>query len=203
MMIEKNYKIIPDALLKVRKGIDIEDRESFKSLGYVACKELTKEQLDKLKILNNYLTDYEKEIKIQIENMISYAQKKVNNHKDWIDELDELEVVINFFLSENDPCYEEDEDNILITMTDSFFADREIYGIADGVNHNKYAHWDEKLMKDGIKHPMYGEYHCWIFHGLYDHTQLHWEEILRIGSLDVDFKLKMGSGYREISKIYK
>lgn len=33
-------------------------------------------------------------------------------------------------------------------------------GVDDGQNHNEFAGWDEKLMRDGKIHPMYGDCHC-------------------------------------------
>jgi len=35
-------------------------------------------------------------------------------------------------------------------------------------------------------HPMKGEFHCWLYHCLYDHMNLSWDDILRIGMIWVD-----------------
>jgi len=33
---------------------------------------------------------------------------------------------------------------------------------------------------------MYGEFHCWLFHCLYDHENLTWEEIASIDMIWID-----------------
>lgn len=48
----------------------------------------------------------------------------------------------------------------------------ERWGMDDGENHNEFE------FRQG--HPMFGEHHCWLFHCLYDHNYLTWEEIASI-----------------------
>ena len=38
------------------------------------------------------------------------------------------------------------------------------FGIDDGIDHNEFQHMDG--------HTMQGEFHCWLYHFLYDHTDL-------------------------------
>jgi len=199
-MIEKDDETT-QALLKIRNNIDIDDYEKFETLGYVTCDKLTTEQLKRLQVLNLYLFEYEKEIKQQVIDLIRYAQKKEKDPNDLIETFFSVNVVLSFYLDENDPCYEEDEDNTLIEMNQRFFDIESIYGIADGVNHNDFAHWDEKVLRNGKKHVMYGDFHCWSFHGLYDHTQLQWEEILRIGSVEMNITMEMFNEARKIPKV--
>jgi len=40
--------------------------------------------------------------------------------------------------------------------------------------------------------------HYLIFHGLYDHTQLHWKEILHIVGIDIDITLTLGINPKNI-----
>ena len=201
-MIEKYIDITEDALLRVRNGIDMEDYEKFKTLGYVGCDGLTQEQLKKLKALNLHLVEYEKEIKKQVIDVIDYSMKKVKDPTDWITGVVGIEVVMSFFLADDDPCCRDDSDNLLVIMSQDFCESRDIYGIDDGINHNEFRGWTKDVLTTNIDHPMCGDYHCWIFHGLYDHTELQWEEILRIGSIDVDVKLRMDNERRDVPNLY-
>jgi hypothetical protein len=36
---------------------------------------------------------------------------------------------------------------------------------------------------------MKDDYHCWLFHSLYDHSDLNWEDILNIGEIYSDIKV--------------
>jgi len=141
---------------------------------------------------------------LEVEYWFVFDDLRLIVHKDFEtirDKIFSVNVVLSFYLDENDPCYEEDEDNTLIEMNQRFFDIESIYGIADGVNHNDFAHWDEKVLRNGKKHVMYGDFHCWSFHGLYDHTQLQWEEILRIGSVEMNITMEMFNEARKIPKV--
>jgi len=59
-------------------------------------------------------------------------------------------------------------------------TDDERFGMYDGKNHNEFE------FRQG--HPMFGEHHCWLFHCLYDHEYLTWEEIASIQNFWVDIK---------------
>lgn len=52
--------------------------------------------------------------------------------------------------------------------------------LADETNHNEYEFHQS--------HPMKDEIHCWLFHALYDHEHLSWEEIASIETFRVDLK---------------
>ncbi len=173
-MIEQNYKEPSDTLLRMRKG------KKYYELNN-NIKDLTDEELTKLQILNTYLLEYEKYLKVQIKEHIAFALNKVNNLNDWVNDFEGCEVELYFYLAENDPNYSDDNNNIIIIMSQMEYAKKEIYGLADGENHI-----DTPLRNN---HPL-SDYHCWSFHGLYDHTQLTWKEILRIDSIDVNIKLK-------------
>lgn len=51
--------------------------------------------------------------------------------------------------------------------------------IGDGINHNA---------RNPENNPMKGEHHCWLYHCLYDHTSLSWEEITTIQTFWVEIK---------------
>jgi hypothetical protein len=49
-------------------------------------------------------------------------------------------------------------------------------------NHNAYQH-DE--------HPLKNQHHCYLFHHIYDHTYLAWEDIIRIEQIWIDVILSV------------
>ena len=190
-MIEQYPETTEDALLRVRKDI----KEN------VDCDELTHEQLKELQTLNSHLMEYEKDIKVQIQDTLNFAKKKLDNPNDPVDNIAEVQVTMNFYLADDNPYYRNDSDNLLVSMNQGFYDVSEIYGIDDGVNHNEFQGWDENLRTNNLAHPMHKDYHCWIFHGLYDHTQLHWEEILHIGEIDIDITLTQGTKPKKVPKL--
>ena len=95
----------------------------------------------------------------------------------------ELECEFAFLLSEDDDYFDENEDNILASITESakgISSAPDHHGINDGENHNDFVRLAE--------HPMGGEFHSWIYHSLYDHIHLSLEGIARIGDILVDIK---------------
>ena len=177
-MVEKDRKDTPETLIKIRNGLTEEE------LDYDKYNKLTSIEYKKLQELNAKLVGYEKEIKKQVKDLLDFASKKINDSKDWINNLDEVEVELFFYLSEEDENYgTSDTDNILISMFQGFHFDLDIYGIDDGQNHNDKS----------IKHPLGKDYHCWIFHSLYDHTQLQLKELARIGDIDVNMILRINN----------
>ncbi|MGE0739512.1 hypothetical protein [Sulfurimonas sp.] len=45
-----------------------------------------------------------------------------------------------------------------------------------------------KKLNKGLRAEMLGEHHCWLYHCIYDHTILSWEEIASISHIAVDIK---------------
>lgn len=160
-MVEKYDIDAKDALLRVRDTMRYD-------------KDLTSEQLDRLKALNLQLSQYENKIKEQVK------------------QLGACEVEMSFYLEEDHPSYKDEDDNILMIMSQDFSDKRDIYGIADGKNHNDFRGEAWRT------NPMCDEYHCWTFHALYDHTELEWEELLLIGSIGVDIKMIVSDSFRVI-----
>ena len=128
--------------------------------------------------LNNKLADIETGIKKECRGLIDQLEKRINDPNDWLDDY-EIDVVITFILKGDDPEYSDRSDNILVELDESVKGEIWEYGIGDGKNHSEYQHWD---------HPMKDEHHCWLYHCLYDHTDLGWINVLRIGSIWVDIK---------------
>ena len=81
-------------------------------------------------------------------------------------------------------CYNADEDSeplcVLHEGLDGISTkwDREFF-IGDGINHN---------VSNPENNPMKGEHHCWLYHCLYDHTHLSWEEVTSIQTFWVEIK---------------
>jgi len=94
----------------------------------------------------------------------------------------ELEAVITYHLRQDDPGYREDDDNILAEQTEYLTGvsldagGRNRTLLADGRNHNDHPEPE-------------GEIHCWLYHDLYDHRNLDWADMLRIGLVWLDIKV--------------
>lgn len=133
-----------------------------------------------LQRLNDQFTVIEQHVKREALALLVHLESKVQDPADWICDY-EIELRVQCWLREDDPAYREDDDNILVTLTEYLKPLQDLtdhFGIDDGVNHNEFQ------FRDG--HPMQGEYHCWLYHCLYDHTGLRWKDLLRIGRLWVD-----------------
>jgi len=132
--------------------------------------------------LNEILAKTEKNIKKEALSLMVDYQRKVDDEAEWIADY-EADVDISFWLKESDPAFDEDQDNILVVLNEPLKhcheGDIEYY-LGGNVNHNEFQHWPD--------HPMKDEFHCWLYHCLYDHTELGWIDILRIGSIWVEIK---------------
>lgn len=139
---------------------------------------LTHEQRQYLMKINSTLAELEKHIRKEVYEKIDQLKKRVEDPYDWINDY-EIDIYIMFHLREDDPAYSDEDDNVVVQMWESPPSEKmyERWWIGDGVNHNEFQHWDH-LMKD--------EYHCWLYHSLYDHTDLDWYNILRIGDIWVN-----------------
>lgn len=116
---------------------------------------------------------------------------RVNDPSDWLQEFN-LEFVITFYLREDDPEYEEDDDNILQEIHELIFerfTRENVWGFgATEVDHAEPSKFSN-------------EKHCYLYHQLYDHSYLDWRDLLRIGSLYVDIKIDEQSGMLPVSPI--
>ena len=144
--------------------------------------DFTAAQRDKLEQLNKTLMQLEQNLKVEATKLTTTYNQKVKDKQEWINDY-EAEINIGFWLKETDPAFDEDRDNILVELREPIFEDMKMHGIADGVNHNEFYHWKD--------HPMKGEFHCWLYHCLYDHTGLGWADMLRVGMIWTDIECRL------------
>ena len=108
------------------------------------------------------------------------------DHSDWMDDFN-LSLEITFYLREDDDEYEEDDDNILMQIIELGFNQGD--GIPDfgfGATHINHA-------ENGGRYKR--ECHCYLYHALYDHCNLDWRDLLRIGGIYVDIKVEEQAGF--------
>jgi hypothetical protein len=111
----------------------------------------------------------------------THLQTRVQDPADWLSDY-EIELEVEVCLREDDPAFQEDDDNILATLRERLKGcAQHDFGIDDGTNHNAFQQMEG--------HPMQGEVHCWLYHCLYDHTDLWFDDMLRIGRIWVDIQV--------------
>jgi len=145
--------------------------------------EFSAAQREYVQCINDRLMLIERQVKREALALIAQLEARVHDPDDWLSDY-EIELEVSFWLREDEPAYKEDDDNILVTFREYLTLLRTpAYECAldDGVNHN-IAH-----SMDG--HPMQGEFHCWLYHCLYDHTPLAPEDLLRIGHILVNLSV--------------
>lgn len=179
-MVEKYRTEISDTLKRVRDGHKLNNTNAEKESSYLDFTQLSDEQYEKLNKLNLELASYEVEIKRQIFELLTMANQKIENKYDYVNHQEGCEIELFFYLDSNDEYYDDEDDNILMVLSQDFMNLDNVYGLYDGENHNY-------LPKNKWKEiPFFKNDHCWLFHALCDYTQLHWEEILRIESIDIN-----------------
>jgi hypothetical protein len=84
---------------------------------------------------------------------------------------------IHFILNENDPEWADEDDNIMAILNHHH---RDEY--------DPSANWNDcpHLIKNENGEPAHL---CWLYHELYDHTGLAWEDLLRVGQIRVTIKV--------------
>lgn len=167
-------KQLYDGLKQVRKV----HKESHKEI-----RKFTNQEVEKFKLLNNKLRSYEKIMRQETESLYTYAKSRIDDNSIVIDF--EIEIKLYFYLSESDPAFVIDEsDNIMCILQTTKYGKLDWeWGFGDENDHNTIPERVGTLMEN--------EKHCAIFHALYDHTMLNYEEILRIGSFKMDVQLHL------------
>ena len=117
----------------------------------------TKEQRQKLNSLNERLYDLERRV-VPRAKQIDLCAKDIKEAYDHF-----CELLLSF--------YSKDE---LLMRYGQFMNHIDDYFYTE--NQNEFRNWPT--------HEMFGEWHCWFYHCLYDHTDLSWDEILTIDKMD-------------------
>ena len=144
----------------------------------------TKQELLQLRNLNQVLIDLEQQIKREVLWLLPTLKQRLNNHDLFLTDF-EIIAKVDYILRDNDPAYDPDSDNILVTREYLCHRiDQADSMIAGSENWNAFQFFPD--------HPMKDDYHCWLFHELYEHSNLSWNDLLRIESLwlDIDFRLQ-------------
>lgn len=117
----------------------------------------TKEQRRKLNSINERLYDLERRV-VPRAKQIDLCAKDIKEACDHF-----CELLLSFYSKDKLLMrYEEFMDH----ANDYFYTE----------NQNEFRNWPT--------HEMSGEWHCWFYHCLYDHTDFSWDEILTIDRMD-------------------
>jgi len=119
--------------------------------------QFTKEQRRKLNSINERLYDLERRV-VPRAKQIDLCAKDIKEAYDHF-----CELLLSF--------YSKDE---LLMRYGQFMNHIDDYFYTE--NQNEFRNWPT--------HEMSGEWHCWFYHCLYDHTDLSWNEILTIDRMD-------------------
>jgi len=140
--------------------------------------------LCELRKLNNRIFLIQQKIIAEAQKISLETKKRSENKNDILDDY-EIEIEVQFFLKENDPEYNDEDDNIITTIYEysKFLPDgKDTKWCFETQNHNEFVGWKQHQMKD--------DYHCWWFHCLYDHNQVDFKDMLRIGTIWTDIKVQ-------------
>ena len=138
----------------------------------------SKIDFEKLKLLNKRLIAIEKEIikdgELLDKELSSRLKKNGGDLEDY-----ELELEVSYYLDENDQLCNDSYDNIVAINHDMLKGisqkTSDYWGIGDGNNHLEHG----RIFSEN-------EFHCWLFHDLYDHQHLELEDIQRINRIWFD-----------------
>ena len=143
--------------------------------------------------LNNRLHLFQNKIIKEAKKLDSELIKRVEDENDELEDY-EIDLELSLYLKEDDKEYKEDDDNIIMTLNDYVkgISDKECDYPWDDTNHNEFHIRNNP-------HNMKDEHHCWFYHCLYDHTELTWDDMLRIGSFWMDIHVH----YQYSDNIYR
>jgi hypothetical protein len=147
--------------------------------------DMTREERLCLLYLNKRLFELEKQLKKEALEIIETMKKRVSDENDWISDF-EIECTVDFYLREDDPAYSDEEDNFLAEFKEGLcvlkFSHKSLLASEEN--------WNDMSILD-MDHPDQREHHCWFYHQLYDHTDLTWEDMIRIGDVWVNIDLTL------------
>jgi hypothetical protein len=151
-------------------------------------KDMILEHRARLERLNQQLMQIEKDIIKEALPQLESLQARVDDPDDWLQDY-YCECKLCFSLRQDDPDYdEENSENVIIKRSHGFSMIKEMYDhqINEGINWNEFEGWEGHLMRD--------EVHCWLYHDLYDHTDIGWANIVRIGEVWINIEYTSGFG---------
>ena len=134
----------------------------------------TKEQRRKLNSINERLYDLECRV-VPRAKQIDLCAKDIKEAYDHF-----CELLLSFYSKDK-----------LLMRYEEFMDHADDYFYTE--NQNEFRNWPT--------HEMSGEWHCWFYHCLYDHTDLSWDEILTIDRMEG--KLRSWYDYRPIGLCLK
>lgn len=144
---------------------------------------LTEAEIQQLLSLNRQLRDIGPFLRSIAEDVRPRLKGKLADPNDPMYDY-EIDALIEFFLREDDPEYDEGDDNVLSTRDESLKHPR--YQGDD-----ELADYSEPIGPEGLR----AEPHCWRFHDLYDHDygeespSLSLRDCLRIGKILIDVQV--------------
>ena len=154
------------------------------SLTALKLEDLTEKQIHFLKYLNQQLLDIQ--ISVNRENIrlraIMNATLKSKSH--WLEDF-EIDGNYHFLLAKSDKQHRPYRDsNILISLDRNMRSRKENKEVT--IKELNEFNWN--LAKDP-GHPFWGDFHTRMFYELYEHSELNWINILRIGDIIVDHEI--------------
>jgi hypothetical protein len=147
-------------------------------------KDTKKSKYFKLKLFNSRIYKIQNKVINECINLDEMLQKRVSNKDDLLNDY-EIEIEVSFVLKKNHKKYKKNSDNIITA----------IYEYVKGISKKDiYENWrfgrsnhNESTFRESA--PMFGDYHCWWFHCLYDHNHLSFKKILQISKIYTDVKV--------------
>lgn len=133
--------------------------------AYKQAAELEEYALSKLKVRGTFVQDYEIEFHIAL-----YTESKYFDEEELHERVD------------NTPFYEDTWGIHYVNKTTKNVKELKFREDWRKQNHNEFQH---KV------HPLKNQQHCYLFHHIYAHTLLAWEDIIRIEEISIDVVLSV------------
>lgn len=145
---------------------------------------LNEDEIARLRLLNAKLEEAQRWIAECVDRCVADYFRSGglhrHRHSDTLYEDFYVDAEVECVLREDHPDFDEDEDNIVATLSTTWIGTGELW--PEGDNWNEFA--------DDAAHPLKGDRHCWLFHVLYDHKlDRDWEKVLSVGGVWIDVKL--------------
>ena len=139
--------------------------------------------------MNHRLFKLEKDIQRECINLNKSLKKRIEDADDFLTDY-EIDMEIQFYLREDDPCYDEEMYNgkifteIMVTLqeygkfiTEEAISKEDYYALGCDLN------WNDMRQKDD---PIAKGKHCYLFHCLYAHTPIPMKDMIRVGKVWTD-----------------